>query len=185
MFAPIKYSNPDMFKELARGTTAVISYPPENEMAIFRAEKGNKNWTPRKRLRVALWHYVFWNEWLDAWADYTVKVEDLSGAQHLMALCGLIGNNATAACTQSPSKSTSTKINTREYIEELIGVTWANLSAITPFMADRARALGESYGYARCDSTSDSGRSMHLSLGNSLLPKKWTRAGPVDKGLCF
>ena len=33
-----------MFKELARGTTAVISYPPDNEMAIFRAEKGNKNW---------------------------------------------------------------------------------------------------------------------------------------------
>ena len=36
-----------------------------------------------------------------------------------MALCGLIGNNAAAACAQSPSKSTSTKINTREYIEEL------------------------------------------------------------------
>ena len=144
MFAPIKYSNPDMFRELADGTSAQLSYPPEAEMDTFRAEKGNKDWTARKRLRVALWHYVLWNEWLDSWADYTVRVEDLSEEKHIVALCDLIDEQ----CPRSArATSTSKTTNSHEYIDELRDVTWETLRQISPFMTDRAQALARSYGY--------------------------------------
>ena len=33
------------------------------------------------RLRVALFHYVFWNDWVKAYADWTYKVEEFDVAQ--------------------------------------------------------------------------------------------------------
>ena len=144
MYAPIKYSNPDMFRELARGTTAEVSYPTGSEMELFRAEKGNNNWTPRKRLRVALWHFVLWNEWLDSFADYTVRVEDPSDEEQLVALCRLVGE----ACPKKPTKGEpSKKTNSHEYIDELRDVTWETLRDISPFMTERAQALARRYGY--------------------------------------
>ena len=146
MYAPIRYSNPDMFKHLAEGTGVHIAYPPPAEMQQFYDSKGNSDWTTQKRLRVALWHYVLWNEWLDAWADETVRVEDLTGRpEDILHLCEVAGEDCRSR--GSKKKAASSTTNSHQIMDELRDVTWDTLCDISPFMCDRAKLLAQSYGY--------------------------------------
>ena len=145
MFAPIRYSHPEMFKNLAAGTSLEgrIAYPPAEEMQAFLDAKAEADWSVEKRLRVALWHYVMWNEWLTEFSDVTMRLEDLDTD----LLCQYAGDG-TSPCGQTPpAGSDNKKANSHELIPELEGVTWAQLCAISPYMCDRAKKLSVSYGY--------------------------------------
>ena len=74
MVSPWVYSDPLLFRD---GLGYCPGFPPVVEFAAWRedrtAEKRGASWTPEMRLRVALFHYVFWNDWINAYADWTYK----------------------------------------------------------------------------------------------------------------
>ena len=71
------YSDPLLFRD---GLGYCPGFPPGGELEAWRRDRraveGGAPWTPEMRLRVALFHYVFWNDWVNAYADWTYKVEE-------------------------------------------------------------------------------------------------------------
>ena len=82
MVSPWVYSDPLLFRD---GLGYCPGFPPVVEFAAWRedrtAEKRGASWTPEMRLRVALFHYVFWNDWVNAYADWTYKLKDFDAQE--------------------------------------------------------------------------------------------------------
>ena len=59
------------------------------------------------RLRVALFHYVFWNDWVNAYADWTYKLEDFDARDRKPCVSGA------AAAAGAPEKPAAAAENSR------------------------------------------------------------------------
>lgn len=138
MYAPIAYSNPYMFRLLGYAP----SFPPPAELAAWHRAKADDGWNASKRLLMASYHYVMWNEWVDSFADWTYQVEQVD----LMAICTRAGLHCQESKLSSASK-TSTKTNHKDAKEILSGAGWSDLCVATPFMCGRAKRLARLYGY--------------------------------------
>ena len=142
MYAPLAYSNPHLFRDALRYAP---SFPPEAELAAWRADRENEDgWPAAKRLRVALFHYVFWNDWVAAYADAQIKIEDFDVAT-VAARAGLkTPKSDPAKRRRRPPK---TDANHHDLAPDLANVTWADIEAVSPFVWARATALARSHGY--------------------------------------
>ena len=139
MYAPIAYSNPYMFRLLGHAP----SFPPPLELAAWRRAKAQDDWTPSKRLMMASYHYVMWNEWVYAFADWTYQVEQVD----LLVICERAGLDCTSSKLDRASK-TSTKTNHHDAKDELTGAGWPELCNATEFMCGRAKRLAGLFGYS-------------------------------------
>jgi len=141
MYAPLAYSNPHLFRD---ALMYAPSFPPEAELAAWRADRANKDgWPAAKRLRVALFHYVFWNDWVAAYADAQIRVEDFSVAD--VAARARLGAPRSAA--RGRGRPPKTDANHHDLAPDLANVTWADIEAVSPFVWARATALARSHGY--------------------------------------
>ena len=115
MYAPIAYSNPYMFRLLGHAP----SFPPPLELAAWRRAKAQDDWTPSKRLMMASYHYVMWNEWVYAFADWTYQVEQVD----LLVICERAGLDCTSSKLDRASKTVD-KTNHHDAKDELAGAGW-------------------------------------------------------------
>ena len=142
MYAPLAYSNPHLFRE---GLGYAPSFPPRGELEAWYADRANKDaWPVAKRLRVALFHYVFWNDWVAAYADAQIKIEDFDVAT-VAARAGLkTPKSDPAKRRRRPPK---TDANHHDLLPDLANVSWADVRAVSPFVHDRASRLARAHGY--------------------------------------
>jgi hypothetical protein len=123
----------------------LLAAPTDHEQAIFNDVRAESNWSPRKRLVVALFHFVFWSSFIDLYADWTYRIEETSAAavcarvEGLGSFCKDIGS--------VPGKAISKSTNSHDIISDLEGTTWHSLCDLAPNMTWRAQMLGERYGY--------------------------------------
>lgn len=145
MYAPISYSNPHLFRDVLRYAP---SFPPQEEVERWYRDRDNKgNWPVQKRLRVALFHFVFWHDFVDAYADFTFRVEDFDLGR-IAALAGLPRpTQRSAGQDSSRSKRPAPRSNHHDAALVPRNLTWAALEAVSPFVAASARALAIKYGY--------------------------------------
>ena len=103
--------------------------------------EGGAPWTPEMRLRVALFHYVFWNDWVKAYADWTYKVEDFDAQE--------IASRASLGPPRPPARPmpAAAAENSRAMDPALASVTWADLERISPLVWRRATQLARQFGY--------------------------------------
>ena len=142
MVSPWVYSDPLLFRD---GLGYCPGFPPVVEFAAWRedrtAEKRGASWTPEMRLRVALFHYVFWNDWVKAYADWTYKLEDFDAQE--------IARRASLGPARPPArpKPAAAAENSRAMDPALASVTWADLERISPLVWRRATQLARQFGY--------------------------------------
>ena len=168
MYSPIAYSNYLLFSfllrdimispqsdELSSKTTSydwshpalrLLAPPTPTERAEFDATRKEEGWGPRKRLIVALHHFVYWSSFIDLYADMTYRVEDTPATfvcaqvPQLSSLCGTGDSSRGRADGKHHT-------NSHEIIPELKSISWANLCNLAPNMTRRALELGYRYGY--------------------------------------
>ena len=142
MVSPWMYSDPLLFRD---GLGYCPGFPPVVEFAAWRedrtAEKRGASWTPEMRLRVALFHYVFWNDWVNAYADWTYKLEDFDAPE--------VARRASLGPPRPPArpKPAAATENSRAMDPALASVTWADLERISPLVWRRATQLARQFGY--------------------------------------
>lgn len=142
MMAPWSYSDPLLFRD---GLGYCPGYPPANELEAWqrdrRAVEGGAPWTPEVRLRVALFHYVFWNDWVRASADWTYKVEDFDADE--------IARRASLGPRRPPARPrpAAAADNSRAMDTALASVTWSDLERVSPVVWRRATRLAREFGY--------------------------------------
>ena len=142
MVSPWVYSDPLLFRD---GLGYCPGFPPVVEFAAWRedrtAEKRGASWTPEMRLRVALFHYVFWNDWVNAYADWTYKLEDFDAQE--------IARRASLGPPRPPArpKPAAAAENSRAMDPALASITWADLERISPVVWRRATRLAREFGY--------------------------------------
>ena len=142
MVSPWIYSDPLLFRD---GLGYCPGFPPAAELEAWREDRtaveGGAPWTPDMRLRVALFHYVFWNDWVRAYADWTYKVEDFDADE--------IARRAALRPPRPPArpKPAAAAENSRAMDPALASVTWADLERISPLVWRRATQLARQFGY--------------------------------------
>uniref|UniRef100_A0A7S3NKW0 Sulfotransferase domain-containing protein n=1 Tax=Aureoumbra lagunensis TaxID=44058 RepID=A0A7S3NKW0_9STRA len=159
MYAPISYSNPHLFRDVLHYAP---SFPPQSELQAWYNDRHNSHeWNTEKRLRVALFHYVFFNEWVNAYADATYQVEhfdlqriilfaQLGKIQHSHSIRHLLSlphhNNK---IKKQPARYQYNKERPNHHAAKYISrnLTWADLRRVSPFVASRAQDLAQSFGY--------------------------------------
>ena len=146
---------------------ALLSAPPAAEVAAYEAMRTEPGWEPAKRLRVALFHFVYWSAFIDLYADWVFRVEDTTPAMvcarapaPLPALCAAAQAEHRSPTTSSGGgaggaggggggiREVSDKTNSHEIEEDLAGTDWRALCGLSPTMAARAQALARRYGYS-------------------------------------
>lgn len=143
MVAPIAYSNPHLFRDVLRYAPC---FPPSDELQSWYADRADKHtWTLAKRLRVALFHYVFWNDFVDAYADHTYRVEDFD-VDTIVRVARLGPPSEVIA---SRKKATGRPPKRNHFATKFVptNLSWADLAAVSPAVATCARRLARSYGY--------------------------------------
>ena len=143
MVSPWSYSDPLLFRD---GLGHCPGFPPASELEAWRRDRravseGGAPWTPEVRLRVALFHYVFWNDWVKAYADWTYKVEDFDADE--------IARRAALGPPRPPARPmpATTAENSRDMDPALASVTWVELERISPVVWRRATRLAREFGY--------------------------------------
>ena len=142
MVSPWIYSDPLLFRD---GLGHCPGFPPAAELAAWREDRtaveGGAPWTPEVRLRVALFHYVFWNDWVKAYADWTYKVEEFDVEQ--------IARRASLGPPRPPARPipAAAAENSRAMDPALASVTWSDLERISPVVWRRATRLAREFGY--------------------------------------
>ncbi|KAJ1458801.1 hypothetical protein M885DRAFT_512621 [Pelagophyceae sp. CCMP2097] len=138
MDSPVSYSNPFLFRALGHAP----SFPPMQDVELWRADRANGSWSVEKRLRVSLFHWVFWNEWVGSYADSTYRIEDVD-VDVLVAKAGLRRSGR-----RKPPRRPKSRSNHHAVDADLAGVGWPDLCRVSAFMCDRAQQIAKSYGYA-------------------------------------
>ena len=142
MVSPWIYSDPLLFRD---GLGYCPGFPPAAELEAWREDRtaveGGAPWTPDMRLRVALFHYVFWNDWVRAYADWTYKVEDFDADE--------IARRAALRPPRPPARPipAAAAENSRAMDPALAIVTWSDLERISPVVWRRATRLAREFGY--------------------------------------
>ena len=142
MVSPWVYSDPLLFRD---GLGHCPGFPPAVELEAWRENRrtveGGAPWTPEVRLRVALFHYVFWNDWVKAYADWTYKVEEFDVEQ--------IARRASLGPPRPPARPipAAAAENSRAMDPALASVTWSDLERISPVVWRRATRLAREFGY--------------------------------------
>ena len=140
MVSPWMYSDPLLFRD---GLGYCPGFPPASELEAWRRDRRavENGWTPDMRLRVALFHYVFWNDWVRAYADWTYKLEDFDAQE--------IARRASLGPARPPArpKPAAAAENSRAMDPALASVTWADLERISPLVWRRATQLARQFGY--------------------------------------
>ena len=142
MVSPWRYSDPLLFRD---GLGHCPGFPPAAELRAWREDRtaveGGAPWTPEVRLRVVLFHYVFWNDWVRAYADWTYKLEDFDAQE--------IARRASLGPARPPArpKPAAAAENSRYMDPALASVTWADLERISPLVWRRATQLARQFGY--------------------------------------
>ena len=142
MVSPWSYSDPLLFRD---GLGHCPGFPPAAELRAWREDRtaveGGAPWTPEVRLRVALFHYVFWNDWVKAYADWTYKVEEFDVEQ--------IARRASLGPPRPPARPilAAAAENSRAMDPALATVTWSDLERISPVVWRRATRLAREFGY--------------------------------------
>ena len=140
MVSPWSYSDPLLFRD---GLGYCPGFPPASELEAWRRDRRavENGWTPDMRLRVALFHYVFWNDWVRAYADWTYKLEDFDAQE--------IARRASLGPARPPArpKPAAAAENSRAMDPALASVTWADLERISPLVWRRATRLALQFGY--------------------------------------
>ena len=141
MVSPWSYSDPLLFRD---GLGHCPGFPPASELEAWRRDRRavESGWTPEMRLRVALFHYVFWNDWVRAYADWTYRVEDFDAEQ--------IARRASLGPPRPPTrpKPAAAAENSRDMDPALASTTWSDLERISPVVWRRATRLAREFGYA-------------------------------------
>ena len=142
MVSPWSYSDPLLFRD-ALGFCP--GFPPTTELEAWRRDRravqGGAPWTPEVRLRVALFHYVFWHDWVKAYADWTYKVEEFDADE--------IARRASMGPPRPPARPrpAAAAENSRAMDPTLASVTWSDLERISPVVWRRATQLARQFGY--------------------------------------
>ena len=140
MVSPWVYSDPLLFRD---GLGHCPGFPPTPELEAWRRDRRavENGWTSEMRLRVALFHYVFWNDWVKAYADWTYKVEEFDVEQ--------IARRASLGPPRPPARPilAAAAENSRAMDPALASVTWADLERISPLVWRRATQLARQFGY--------------------------------------
>ena len=142
MVSPWSYSDPLLFRD-ALGFCP--GFPPTTELEAWRRDRravqGGAPWTPEVRLRVALFHYVFWHDWVKAYADWTYKVEEFDANE--------IARRASLGPARPPARPipAAAAENSRAMDPTLASVTWSDLERISPVVWRRATQLARQFGY--------------------------------------
>ena len=142
MVSPWSYSDPLLFRD---GLGHCPGFPPAAELRAWREDRTaverGASWTPVRRLRVALFHYVFWNDWVRAYADWTYKVEEFDVEQ--------IARRASLGPPRPPARPilAAAAENSRAMDPALERVTWSDLERISPVVWRRATRLAREFGY--------------------------------------
>ena len=142
MVSPWRYSDPLLFRD---GLGYCPGFPPVVEFAAWREDRTaverGASWTPERRLRVALFHYVFWNDWVKAYADWTYRVEDFDADE--------IARRASLGPARPPTrpKSAAAAENSRAMDPALASMTWSDLERVSPVVWRRATRLAREFGY--------------------------------------
>ena len=143
MVSPWVYSDPLLFRD---GLGYCPGFPPPSELEAWRRDRRavevhGASWTPVRRLRVALFHYVFWNDFVKAYADWTYKVEDFDADE--------IARRAALGPPRPPARPipAAAAENSRAMDPALASVTWADLERISPLVWRRATRLAREFGY--------------------------------------
>ena len=142
MVSPWVYSDPLLFRD---GLGYCPGFPPVVEFVAWREDRTaverGASWTPEMRLRVALFHYVFWNDWVNAYADWTYKLEDFDAQE--------IARRASLGPPRPPArpKPAAAAENSRAMDPALASFTWADLERISPVVWRRATRLAREFGY--------------------------------------
>ena len=143
MVSPWRYSDPLLFRD---GLGYCPGFPPTAELEAWRRDRRavevhGASWTPVRRLRVALFHYVFWNDFVKAYADWTYKVEEFDVEQ--------IARRASLGPPRPPARPilAAAAENSRAMDPAFASVTWADLERISPLVWRRATQLARQFGY--------------------------------------
>ena len=142
MVSPWVYSDPLLFRD---GLGYCPGFPPASELEAWRRDRraveGGAPWTPEVRLRVALFHYVFWHDWVKAYADWTYKVEEFDADE--------IARRASMGPPRPPARPrpAAAAENSRAMDPTLASVTWSDLERISPVVWRRATQLARQFGY--------------------------------------
>ena len=143
MVSPWSYSDPLLFRD---GLGYCPGFPPTAELEAWRRDRRavevhGASWTPVRRLRVALFHYVFWNDFVKAYADWTYKVEEFDVEQ--------IARRASLGPPRPPARPilAAAAENSRAMDPALASMTWSDLERISPVVWRRATRLAREFGY--------------------------------------
>jgi len=171
MYSPIAYGNPSLFALLTAdlrkesldppiaSTLELLTPPPVDEVRAYGRSRDVEGWPKDKRLLVALFHFVYWNAFIDLYADEVFRIEDTTAAQ----VCAMAPSPLKESCSHEDQSESgggnergnakagggvSEKTNSHDLIDELTDTSWLDLCTLSPVMASRAQKLAKRYGYA-------------------------------------
>mmetsp|Transcript_49467 Transcript_49467/g.63439 ORF Transcript_49467/g.63439 Transcript_49467/m.63439 type:complete len:320 (-) Transcript_49467:200-1159(-) len=165
MYSPIAYANPKLFKLLTadfRTSNVIVksegiekslyflSEPSLKELEIFEVTRTISTWTREKRIIIALFHYVYWNSFIDLYADWIYRIEDTTVDMICRRTTDEMKNMLCPKGMTTPTKQkskVSDNTNSHEIIDELANVDWKTLCELSPEMTLRAQQVSLRYGY--------------------------------------